>query len=47
MGLVAALFKKSPDEPFVLLWGSDHLVKEEQLFRRVLKYAGELVTRDQ
>ena len=28
VGLVAALFaKRSPDEPFVLLWGSDHLVK--------------------
>lgn len=47
VGLVAALFEKmNPHEPFVLLWGSDHLVKEAVLFRRVLKYAGSLVEKN-
>lgn len=40
VGLVVAQFvKKSPDEPMVLLWGSDHLVKKEALFRKILRVA--------
>ncbi len=34
VGLITALFVKSdPNEPIALLWGSDHLVREEELFR--------------
>lgn len=44
VGLVIANFvKKFPDEPIALLWGSDHLVRKEELFRKVLKTAEELI----
>ncbi len=44
VGLVVAQFVKiSPDEPLVLLWGSDHLVKKEALFRRMLRTAEKLI----
>ncbi|MFZ2025162.1 MAG: sugar phosphate nucleotidyltransferase [Microgenomates group bacterium] len=47
VGLVTALFATvSPDEPMVILW-SDHLVKNEVLFRKILKAAGTVVSRDQ
>lgn len=47
VGLVAAIFDKIfPDEPLVLLWGSDHLVKKEGLFRRILKAAGQLIEKN-
>lgn len=47
VGLVIARFMKtSPDEPIVLLWGSDHLVKKEALFRKLLRTAEELVKED-
>ena len=47
VGLVTALFAKSdPDEPVALLWGSDHLVRQEELFRKVLKTAEEIVKKD-
>lgn len=47
VGLVIAQFMKTnPHEPIVLLWGSDHLVKEEALFRKILKIAEELVVSD-
>jgi len=37
VGLVTALFAKTdPNEPIALLWGSDHLVRKEELFRNVL-----------
>lgn len=40
VGLVTSLFEKTnPDEPIALLWGSDHLVREEKIFRDVLKAA--------
>lgn len=40
VGLVTSIFEKlSPDEPIALLWGSDHLVREEELFRNVLSSA--------
>ena len=46
VGLVTSLFAKvSPDEPMVILW-SDHLVKNETLFRKILKAAGTIVSRD-
>lgn len=44
VGLVTSLFEKtSPDEPIALLWGSDHLVREEALFRDVLSAAEEFI----
>ncbi|MBA3723293.1 MAG: hypothetical protein H0W89_00160 [Candidatus Levybacteria bacterium] len=40
VGLVIAQFvKTNPNEPIVLLWGSDHLVKKEALFRKILRTA--------
>jgi len=46
VGLATALLsKESPDEPMVILW-SDHLVKKEDLFRKILRVAGELVTKE-
>ncbi len=48
VGLATAIFEKiCPGEPIVLLWGSDHLVKKEGLFRRILKAAGDVVKKDQ
>ena len=47
VGLVTALFaKKYPNETFVILWGSDHLVKKEDVFRDALTVAEELVEED-
>lgn len=44
VGLVSALLaKESPDEPMVILW-SDHLVKKDALFRKILLSAGEVVS---
>jgi mannose-1-phosphate guanylyltransferase len=44
VGLVIARFvKEDPDEPVVLLWGADHLVKKEELFRKTLRNAEKLV----
>src|SRR5882672_3291973 len=38
VGLVVAQMEKLyPDEPLVLLWGSDHLVKKEAIFRKMLR----------
>src|SRR3989344_3922190 len=43
VGLVAAIFsKRCPNEPLAILWGSDHLVKDEKKFLRML-YAGEKI----
>ncbi|MFH0749508.1 MAG: sugar phosphate nucleotidyltransferase [Candidatus Gottesmanbacteria bacterium] len=43
VGLVTALLsKENPDEPMVILW-SDHLVKNEVLFRKILQAAGTVV----
>ncbi len=40
VGLVISQFvKRFPDEPITLLWGSDHLVRKEQLFRKTLRAA--------
>ena len=47
VGLITSLFaKKYPDEPVALLWGSDHLVKKEDLFRDVLRAAEKVVLQD-
>ena len=46
VGLVAAILEKiSPDEPFIILW-SDHLVKNEELFRKILQTANSLLEED-
>ncbi len=43
VGLITGiLMRESPDEPMVILW-SDHLVRNDQLFRRILLSAGELI----
>lgn len=47
VGLVTAKFvKENPDEPFAILWGSDHLVKNEELFRKALLSAEKVVEKD-
>lgn len=46
VGLVTSLFnQENPDEPIVILW-SDHLVKQEAHFRKILMTAGELIAED-
>lgn len=46
VGLAAAILaRENPLEPMVILW-SDHLVKKEELFRKILKTAGELITKN-
>ncbi len=46
VGLVAAILEKiSPDEPFTILW-SDHLVKDEELFRKILLAGAEVLSKD-
>ncbi|HCS78769.1 TPA: hypothetical protein DIV55_03420 [Patescibacteria group bacterium] len=43
VGLVTAILaKEAPTTPMAILW-SDHLVKNDALFRKILKSAGELV----
>ena len=47
VGLVTAMFVKSaPNEPFAILWGSDHLVKKEEVFRKALAAAEQIVRQD-
>ncbi len=47
VGLMAAVLTKSqPDEPMVILW-SDHLVRNEALFRKILRVAGDYIKNDQ
>ena len=43
--MTALLMKESPLEPMVILW-SDHLVRKEELFRKLLKSAGEVMKQD-
>jgi mannose-1-phosphate guanylyltransferase len=46
VGLVSSVFLKiAPDEPFIILW-SDHLVKNEALFRSILQAAGKVLEED-
>lgn len=43
VGLVTAILEKeSPNEPFIILW-SDHIVKNEALFQKILVTAGKLL----
>lgn len=47
VGLVTAIFNKiHPKEPIALLWGSDHLVRKEEVFRKILKIAEDLIEKD-
>lgn len=47
VGLVTSLFVKAhPDEPIAVLWGSDHLVRNEEVFRKVLLAAEKLIKED-
>ncbi len=47
VGLVIAQFvKRFPDEAVTLLWGSDHLVRKEELFRKTLRAAEGLIHKD-
>ena len=41
--VVAQMAKINPDEPLALLWGSDHLVKKEALFRNILRTAEKII----
>lgn len=43
--MTAILAKKAPTEPMVILW-SDHMVKQEDHFRKILVTAGKLVEKD-
>lgn len=46
VGLVAAILQKiSPNEPFFILW-SDHLVKNEEVFRKVIITGNDLLKED-
>ena len=43
VGLITSLLvREHPNEPMVILW-SDHLVKKDALFRKILRTAGEIV----
>lgn len=43
VGLVTAILAKiAPNEPFIILW-SDHLVKNEELFRKVVQMVGQIL----
>src|SRR5574342_626801 len=46
VGLMTGILNKiSPNEPMAILW-SDHLVKREEHFRKILLTAGEIVEND-
>lgn len=46
VGLVTAILAKiAPHEPFIILW-SDHLVKNEKLFRKIITSVGNLLKED-
>lgn len=46
VGLMTAILnKKSPDEAMVILW-SDHLVKNEELFKKILRVAGSFIEKE-
>lgn len=46
VGLISAIFdKKFSSEPFIILW-SDHIVKNEKLFQKILSTAGSLLSED-
>ncbi len=43
--IISILMRESPNEPMVILW-SDHLVKEEKFFRKILKTAESIVKKN-
>ncbi len=43
--MTSILAKESPYEPMLILW-SDHLVKNEELFRKILSVAGNFIKKD-
>ncbi|MFZ5535439.1 MAG: mannose-1-phosphate guanylyltransferase [Patescibacteria group bacterium] len=43
--MTAILAKETPNEPMVILW-SDHLVRKEEHFRKILRVAGDVVKND-
>lgn len=43
--MTAILAKEAPDEPMAILW-SDHMVKKEEHFRKILQAAGKIVEED-
>ncbi len=43
--MTGILTKDAPDEPMVILW-SDHLVKNETLFRKILSTTGSVITKN-
>lgn len=46
VGLITAIFEKiAQNEPFIILW-SDHLVKNEDYFREVLRVIGNILEKD-
>jgi len=47
VGLVTALFMRLyQSEPFLLLWGSDHLVKNEDIFRKAIRDAEKIIKKN-
>jgi len=47
VGLIAAVFSKLyPTEALAILWGSDHLVKKEEKFRKILKTAEAIIKKE-
>src|SRR5258708_24148354 len=44
--VISQMLKSNPDEPLALLWGSDHLVKKEVLFRKMLRCAEKIVLKN-
>lgn len=46
VGLMAAILRlDNPDEPMAILW-SDHLVRREELFRKILRVAGSVIEKN-
>ena len=46
VGLMTAILERTaPDEPMVILW-SDHMVRKEAVFRKILQAAGEIIKSD-
>lgn len=43
--MTGILMKESPNEPMAILW-SDHLVKREEHFRKILKTSGDIIRND-
>lgn len=47
VGLIAAIFSRiAPDESVAILWGADHLVKKDDVFRKLLKAADEVIEKE-